>query len=608
MSVVGVLHGYINVGIKPYFNTAGIVSFQKTLRGASSFSADGYVELGVKVNASIGISAKIKVLKLKKLKLRLVDKVIFDKSWSIGNKDYKIVLVGSKIVYLYYNTANEEYNLKLNCGSVLNLNNFVDNVIKYQDLEKMKVDAKKINSSYLLLTENNEVQLTKDGKLTITNPSQDSYTLKVKVSKNKISKYIYLNITIKHNEVESKEIPSTCTATGMTSYTYCSGCNKILSGQKKTIPTISHNPSNWIIDQDPTCTKDGLRHTECTMCHKTLNTETIQKLDHTLVHHEGLDATCTKPGYKAYDTCSRCNYTTYEEIPATGHNYVAGVCTKCGEKTDKPEYIIDGDYIYFGEYPQTLKEESVTIVSTTPDSNGYYLGSDGERYDKVIANPFYYNNKPIMYFNNKEQIVKDKIYYFKVEPIKWKILQLDGKYYKIVTDLIIDCQKFYSDIIDRTIDEKTIYGNNYEYSDIRKWLNANFYNKAFTKSLKSYINLTYVDNSLASIGNTSNENENVSNNTYDKVYLLSYKDITNEEYGFTNDVSRQKQLTDYAKAVGCYTWSDVDCYNTGGYWLRSFYNNAINVRCVDYNGSIYSLMFNYNYVGVVAAITVNLNY
>ena len=38
--------------------------------------------------------------------------------------------------------------------------------------------------------------------------------------------------------------------------------------------------------------------------------------NHDLVHHEAKAATCTEKGWKAYDTCSRCNYTTYVELPA----------------------------------------------------------------------------------------------------------------------------------------------------------------------------------------------------------------------------------------------------------------------------------------------------
>lgn len=42
--------------------------------------------------------------------------------------------------------------------------------------------------------------------------------------------------------------------------------------------------------------------------------------NHALVHHEAQAPTCTAVGWEAYDTCSRCTYTTYEEIPAA-HTY-----------------------------------------------------------------------------------------------------------------------------------------------------------------------------------------------------------------------------------------------------------------------------------------------
>ncbi len=268
----------------------------------------------------------------------------------------------------------------------------------------------------------------------------------------------------------------------------------------------------------------------------------------------------------------------------------------------KPYEANGSKYIYFGEYPQTLKQDSVTIISNTPDSNGYYLGSDNERYAKVEATPY----SSAYYFNNKQQIVKGTTYYFKVEPIKWKILQVNGKEYKLMTDLIIDNQKFYSYTGTRTIDGKTIYPNNYEYSDIRKWLNEDFYNKAFTKVLQSYINTTFVDNSLASTGNSSNKY--ICNDTYDKVCLLSYKDITNKEYGFTNDKSRQKQLTDYAKAKGCYMATSTDFYNNGYYWLRSpDFNYDYSARYVDFVGFIGGKWVRSDSAGVSAAITISLS-
>ena len=42
--------------------------------------------------------------------------------------------------------------------------------------------------------------------------------------------------------------------------------------------------------------------------------------EHSLVQHEGKAPTCTEPGWEAYQTCENCDYTTYKEIPATGHS------------------------------------------------------------------------------------------------------------------------------------------------------------------------------------------------------------------------------------------------------------------------------------------------
>ena len=50
-------------------------------------------------------------------------------------------------------------------------------------------------------------------------------------------------------------------------------------------------------------------------------------------------------------------------------------------------YTRDGEYVYFGEYPQTVKADDVTVAKQK-DSRGYYLGSDGAYYyAKVVAVP-----------------------------------------------------------------------------------------------------------------------------------------------------------------------------------------------------------------------------
>ena len=57
--------------------------------------------------------------------------------------------------------------------------------------------------------------------------------------------------------------------------------------------------------------------------------------NHALEQHAAKAPTCTEIGWKAYDTCSRCDYTTYAELPALKHaleQYAAQVptCTEIG--------------------------------------------------------------------------------------------------------------------------------------------------------------------------------------------------------------------------------------------------------------------------------------
>ena len=85
----------------------------------------------------------------------------------------------------------------------------------------------------------------------------------------------------------------------------------------------------------PTCTEKGWNAYEtCSRCDYTTYTE-LTALNHDLVQHEAQAATCTKPGWNAYDTCSRCDYTTYAEQPALNHDLVnhdaqAPTCTEKG--------------------------------------------------------------------------------------------------------------------------------------------------------------------------------------------------------------------------------------------------------------------------------------
>ena len=252
----------------------------------------------------------------------------------------------------------------------------------------------------------------------------------------------------------------------------------------------------------------------------------------------------------------------------------------------------DGGYILFGQYPQTIKSADVT-VGDVADGDGYYLGSDGERYAKVVADPHYIGYT----FSDGSSVTKGSTYYFKVEPIRWRILSEDGESAFILADGILANKAYDAD------------SNNYKNSDIRAWLNGEFLNAAFGEISQSLIETTNVDNSASSTGYIPNKYACV--NTSDKVFLLSYREALNSAYGFasfysTYDTARCMTVSDYARSTGAVMNTATN--NFGGiWWLRSPGNSSRSARWVNYLGNVdsnYEVSVDQN--GVVPALNIIL--
>ena len=160
----------------------------------------------------------------------------------------------------------------------------------------------------------------------------------------------------KYGDLISK-IEPTCSETGTEAHYKCSVCNKVFKNDEhKTETTLdeltiainptAHNFGNWKKNEGAdthtrVCSYNS-EHTETENCHggtatcieqatcERCGNKYGESLEHAIVHHEAKAPTCTEIGWEAYDTCSRCDYTTYVEIPA-GHNFnESGVCNACG--------------------------------------------------------------------------------------------------------------------------------------------------------------------------------------------------------------------------------------------------------------------------------------
>lgn len=106
--------------------------------------------------------------------------------------------------------------------------------------------------------------------------------------------------------------------------------------------------------------------------------------NHALVHHEAKAPTCTAVGWEAYDTCSRCTYTTYREIPAAhtyGETWVKGqdghwkVCEVCQNRSEvEPHTWEDATYTA----PKTC---TVCGATTGTKLSAYYYYSPAKTED-----------------------------------------------------------------------------------------------------------------------------------------------------------------------------------------------------------------------------------
>ncbi len=273
-------------------------------------------------------------------------------------------------------------------------------------------------------------------------------------------------------------------------------------------------------------------------------------------------------------------------------------------ETEEPATLAS-KYIWFGVFPKSVLAGNSTVTvdentSVTIGGNTYYKGSDGEYYEKVTVNS--YNSSDV--YTDGSTASRNVIRYFKVEPITWKVLTTDynntGNALLVADDILTGNVKYYVNKSDRTINGSSVYPNNYKYSTIRAYLNGTyesddtqektyegkgFLQKAFTSTAQEKIIKTTVDNGGESTTDTSGAitkadgtgttytTDYTCEDTEDKIFLISEKEVTTSAYGFTayNSYgignSRIKTTTDYAKAN--YAYRNTDTGKGGNWWLRS---------------------------------------
>ena len=159
------------------------------------------------------------------------------------------------------------------------------------------------------------------------------------------------------------------------------------------------------------------------------------------------------------------------------------------------------------------------------------------------------------------------------EPIKWRVLQVDGDDVFLMSDKNLDCQKYNNNQVDVT----------WETCTLRTWLYSNFYRKAFSTEEQNAIKVTTVVNDKNEVYGTSG-----GNTTKDKIYIPSIKEVTNTKYGFVNynsrNVTRKAKNTAYTMNYFI-NQSNVSQY--GVWWIRTPGANHQQAAIVDGPGYVF---------------------
>ena len=217
-----------------------------------------------------------------------------------------------------------------------------------------------------------------------------------------------------HTLTAVAEVPATCETAGVKAHWVCSVCGKLFSDaegktettlEKLAIPATGHaygepvwkwnddftasatftcaNDTSHVknvtatvtneVTTEATCEADGVRTYTAKVTfegeeYTDTKTETLPATGHDTELVGAKDATCTEDGYTGDEVCKVCGVTVKqgEVIPALGHDYKDGKCSRCGaeEPTTPVEPGKPGD----SGKPTTPEKPAEPSQPTTPDT------------------------------------------------------------------------------------------------------------------------------------------------------------------------------------------------------------------------------------------------
>ena len=237
-----------------------------------------------------------------------------------------------------------------------------------------------------------------------------------------------------------------------------------------------------------------------------------------------------------------------------------------------------GDTVWFGYYPQTkATDDELSHMSATADEKGFFTSGNDKFVKVTSADPKLHSetaDTDYIPFDDDSQPVVGATYYFKLEPIEWKVMvdDADNNVVKLVSKKYLDTHAWLTSFVNSgywSTYYNTLEGvpaetpaNGWRYSEMRAWLNDGFLNFAFTEDEQKSI---YLFANKNTIDYRENDETTIVN---DYVAVGDRSD-----YDAAGDDGRP---TDYAIVKGA-TW----CYNKDHiyYWVNDdfpmFPNNTL---------------------------------
>ena len=277
----------------------------------------------------------------------------------------------------------------------------------------------------------------------------------------------------------------------------------------------------------------------------------------------------------------------------------------------------DARYIELGIYPQTYVGKSQNENNSLIFDNGAYLPSYAQEKkinrDTVTHSAYKRQNSwkdPTSGLqivsggsNNSYEfedgtIIKNGAssygeYWFKMEPIKWKIL--NWKDAMLGADLIVISDKVLSSSIAwcKTSTLDADWSSDTSDCSIRPWLNNHFYQDAFTDAERALIKTTRVQcNDVY-----SNTADKPTLTVQDKIWFMSKDEV--ERY-LPNLEQRAVQPTDYALFSGCVINSNRNC----DWWTRTALATDVKTVVVTADGQVNNVGIGTKTIGVRPVMTI----